>query len=188
MLLHRLARRPGPSPRAAPARRAGDGLSSMSFWWRRCTRALALAEVDDVAVLVGDDLDLDVARLLDVPLDVDVAVAEARRPPRPTRWRRPGPARRGSRTIFMPRPPPPAAALRMTGKPISRANASASSRVLQHARRLPGKQRQARASRAASRARTLLPISRSISGRGPMKWILQFSQTSANSAFSERKP
>ena len=44
------------------------------------------------------------------------------------------------------------------------------------------------ASFAASRARTLLPISRSISGRGPMKRILQFSQTSAKSAFSERKP
>jgi len=44
------------------------------------------------------------------------------------------------------------------------------------------------ASFAASRARTLLPMSRSISARGPMKRILQFSQTSAKSAFSERNP
>ena len=39
-------------------------------------RAVALAEVDAVAVLVGEHLDLDVARVLDVLLDVDVAVLE----------------------------------------------------------------------------------------------------------------
>jgi 3-methylcrotonyl-CoA carboxylase alpha subunit len=44
------------------------------------------------------------------------------------------------------------------------------------------------ASRAALRARTLLPISEIISGRGPMKWILQSRHTLANSEFSERKP
>ena len=38
--------------------------------------ALPLAEVDHFAVLVGDDLDLDVARPLDVALDVHVAVSE----------------------------------------------------------------------------------------------------------------
>jgi hypothetical protein len=35
-------------------------------------RAVALAEVDVVAVRVGDHLDLDVARLLDVLLEVDL--------------------------------------------------------------------------------------------------------------------
>ena len=39
-------------------------------------RALALAEVRVVAVLVGDDLDLDVARPLAVPLHVHLGVAE----------------------------------------------------------------------------------------------------------------
>src|SRR5690606_6782500 len=39
-------------------------------------RALTLAEVDDVAVMVAENLDLDVTRILDVLLDVDVAVAE----------------------------------------------------------------------------------------------------------------
>ena len=39
-------------------------------------RALPLAQVDDVAVLVGDDLDLDVARVADVLLEVDGRVAE----------------------------------------------------------------------------------------------------------------
>jgi len=41
-------------------------------------RAVARAEVDDVAVLVGEDLDFDVARLFDVLLDVDLRAAERR--------------------------------------------------------------------------------------------------------------
>lgn len=39
-------------------------------------RAVALAEVDHIAVAVGDDLKLDVARLLEVALHIDGAVAE----------------------------------------------------------------------------------------------------------------
>ena len=41
-------------------------------------RALALAEVHDRPVLIAEDLELDVARRLDVLLDVDVADAERR--------------------------------------------------------------------------------------------------------------
>ena len=41
-------------------------------------RALALEEVHDVAVRVGEDLNLDVTRPLDQPLDVERAVAERR--------------------------------------------------------------------------------------------------------------
>src|SRR5229473_8420950 len=41
-------------------------------------RAFALAQMDRVAVAVADDLDLDVARLADVPLHVDSRVAERR--------------------------------------------------------------------------------------------------------------
>ena len=41
-------------------------------------RALALAEVDHVAVVIAENLELDVARRLDVLLDVDVADAERR--------------------------------------------------------------------------------------------------------------
>jgi hypothetical protein len=40
-------------------------------------RALALAQVDAVAVRIAEDLDLDVARLLDELLDEDAVVAEA---------------------------------------------------------------------------------------------------------------
>jgi hypothetical protein len=45
-------------------------------------RALALAEVHHVAVVVAEDLELDVARPLDVLLDVHVADAEGRLAPR----------------------------------------------------------------------------------------------------------
>jgi len=90
------------------------------------------------------------------------------------------------RTIFIPRPPPPAAAFRMTGSPISCAHRLASSASFTPPG-LPGNSGSP-ASRAASRARTLLPISRMTSGRGPMKAILQERHTSANSAFSDRKP
>ena len=41
-------------------------------------RALALEEVHDVAVCVGQDLELDVARAVDQPLDVQGAVAKGR--------------------------------------------------------------------------------------------------------------
>src|SRR4029077_7351713 len=39
-------------------------------------RAFALAEVDDRAVVIAEHLELDVPRILDVLLDVDVADAE----------------------------------------------------------------------------------------------------------------
>src|SRR5688572_27099762 len=41
-------------------------------------RTVALAEVDDVAVMVREHLDLDVARFLEELLHVDLAVAECR--------------------------------------------------------------------------------------------------------------
>jgi hypothetical protein len=47
-------------------------------------RALAFEEVDDMPVIVGEDLELDVPRLLDETFDVEGAVAESGRrfPPR----------------------------------------------------------------------------------------------------------
>ena len=78
-------------------------------------RAVALAQMDDVAVVVGEHLELDVARPLEEFLHVDLVVAEGR-------------ARFGLRdgdrvqqrtprlcTTRMPRPPPPPDALMMTG-------------------------------------------------------------------------
>ena len=78
-------------------------------------RAFALAEIDDVAVLVAEHLDLDVARIDDELLDEDAVVAE--------RGLRLGArARKALRrprllecAIRMPLPPPPAEALIITG-------------------------------------------------------------------------
>jgi hypothetical protein len=45
--------RPRPSsPRPQPGVSAGDGLSSMTFWCRLCTEALALEELDGLTVIV----------------------------------------------------------------------------------------------------------------------------------------
>ena len=78
-------------------------------------RALALAQVNHVAVAVADQLDLDVARPLDQLLDVDLGVAEGAL----------GLARRVAQRGFqiaprdprarMPLPPPPATALSRIG-------------------------------------------------------------------------
>ena len=78
-------------------------------------RAFPLAQVDQVAVLVAQDLDLDVARILDQLLDIHLAAAEGAL----------GFARcvadSGLQFVFviqrrrMPLPPPPAAALSSTG-------------------------------------------------------------------------
>ena len=78
-------------------------------------RAFALAEMHDVAVRVAQHLDLDVARLLDVFLDEDAVVGEARAR---LVLRRSGSRRAASaslRAMRMPLPPPPAAALIITG-------------------------------------------------------------------------
>ena len=85
----------------------------------------------------------------------------------------------------MPRPPPPAAALTITGYPIlfPHSSASASDRTTSE----PG-----RTGRPSSLmdflARFLSPINRTVSGDGPMKARLQVSQTSAKWGFSARKP
>jgi hypothetical protein len=77
-------------------------------------RAFALAEVEDVAVLVAEHLDLDVARRFDELLDEDAVVAEARQ-------RLALHASKPSRTLLlvpgqrMPLPPPPAEAFIITG-------------------------------------------------------------------------
>ena len=119
---------------AAPlvGERRRDGASSTSFWWRRWIEHSRSPSVDDAARAVGDDLHLDVARRLDVALEVDVGVAEAGQRLGARRLRAARAAARRRATIFMPRPPPPADALMITGKPISldgrRAPASSVSR------------------------------------------------------------
>ena len=79
-------------------------------------RTVALVQMRDVAVRVGENLHLDVARVDDGLLQEDGAVAERR-----ARLARGGLDRLaevlGSVTRRMPRPPPPATALTKTGKP-----------------------------------------------------------------------
>ena len=57
---------------------ATDGAFLEQLLMAALDRALALAEVDDGAVMIAEHLELDVARPLDVLLDVDVADAERR--------------------------------------------------------------------------------------------------------------
>ena len=77
-------------------------------------RALALAEVHDGAVRVGEHLDLDVARALEVALDQHPGVAERRLPSRRAASSAPS-SSPAARTARMPLPPPPATALIMSG-------------------------------------------------------------------------
>ncbi len=106
------------SARAASSLRAGEGVSSMIFWWRRCSEQSRSPRWHDAALAVAHHLHFDVAR-----------AARGSVRGRPHRRRRPPSAsaravesalgRSSSvRATFMPRPPPPAAALISTGKPI----------------------------------------------------------------------
>jgi hypothetical protein len=86
----------------------------------------------------------------------------------------------------MPRPPPPAVALMMTGYLSLCATLMASSSV-EMSPSLPGVIGTP-AFFMVSRAMALSPMARICSGPGPMKVMLQLLQTSAKWAFSERKP
>ncbi len=91
-----------------------------------------------------------------------------------------------SHATRMPRPPPPAAALMMTGKPICFASAPASS-TLSSTPGLPGTSGSP-ACFMVWRATALSPILRIMSGVGPMNVKPLEAHTSAKCAFSDRKP
>ena len=86
----------------------------------------------------------------------------------------------------MPRPPPPAAAFRMTGKPKLRAFSSASSPSFKGSVQ-PGMMGTPHWM-AISLALSLSPIFASTSEDGPTNRIPFSSQARAKSAFSDRKP
>jgi hypothetical protein len=148
--------------------------------------AVALVQVDDVAVLVAEDLHLDVLRARDVLFEEDRGIAEGAAGLAlrfvEQRWR----DRSALCTTRMPRPPPPKAALMMSGKPISFAIFSASSRSVTGSS-VPGSTGTL-IFLASARAAVLSPIMSSSSGRGPTKMMPASAQARANSAFSERKP
>ena len=78
-------------------------------------RAVALEQVDDVAVPVGEHLDLDVPRPGQVALDQHAVVAERGAGLALRQRQRLGEPGRASSTTRMPLPPPPALALISTG-------------------------------------------------------------------------
>ena len=133
-------------------------------------RAVAFAQVDGMALPVAEDLDLDVPRLLQVFFQIDRVVAEGGLGLGPRAWT----ARwRGSSAVsasFMPRPPPPDAALTSTGKPILAATARPSSSVVM-APSEPGTQGMPRLI-AVFLASILSPMMRMCSAFGPMKPML----------------
>ncbi len=78
-------------------------------------RAVALAEEQHGAVRVGEDLRLDVTRVLEVALDVDGVVGEVLEALPLRRLEGARSASEASETSSMPLPPPPAAALMIRG-------------------------------------------------------------------------
>ena len=77
-------------------------------------RAIALAQMDDVAMPVGQDLEFDMMRPLDILFEKDASVAERAWASRDatSMFSR---SSASDRTTRSPRPPPPALALMMTG-------------------------------------------------------------------------
>ena len=142
--------------------------------------------MDGVALAVAEHLDLDVARLRQIFLDVDGVVAEGGLGFGARGGERDAAARPRVCATFMPRPPPPAAALISTGKPISLAIFIASVSLVT-APSEPGTTGMPRRF-AVSLASILSPMMRMCSGVGPMKVILCSSRISAKRAFSDRKP
>ncbi len=92
----------------------------------------------------------------------------------------------GSLATRMPFPPPPAAALMITGNPISRAKPNASSES-STGPGVPGTMGTPTAA-IAFRADALSPITRICSAVGPMNAMFDAAHVSANSAFSARNP
>ena len=93
---------------------------------------------------------------------------------------------RPSRATRIPLPPPPADALRITGKPISSASLTAASRDVSGSGE-PGRIGTPRAD-TVRRAVALSPISRIASGGGPIHTTPHSWTTSAKWAFSARNP
>ena len=151
-------------------------------------RAVALAEVDDVAVAVGEDLDLDVARVGQVALEVDASRSEknfspSRAAPSKASWS--SSARQRDAEALA------AAAARGLDRDrvadllvddLARASSTSSTGSV-----VPGTIGTPAAC-ISSRARVLEPIASIALAGGPMKTIPASSQARAKAAFSARKP
>ena len=149
-------------------------------------RAVALEEMDDAAVRVGEHLDLEVPGPPDEPLEVDVVLAEGggRLAPRREEGRL-----EGVRTLDDPHPAPAPAPARLEDPgeadlagTTSRAAAGSAGRAsVAGTVGTP-------AAAAMARAETLSPSRRRVSGRGPMNATPAAAHASANSGDSDRNP
>ena len=171
----------------APRRRPGAGRLLDELLVAALDRAVALAEVDDVAVRVGEDLHLDVARVGQVALDVDRRVGEellalARRA-----------LERLLELVLAQRDPEALAAAAARGLDRDRVadlglrSACARRRPSSTGSVVPGTIGTPAAC-MSSRARVLEPIASIALAGGPMKTIPASSQARANGAFSARNP
>ena len=108
-----------PRPRRSCARwaalRAGRGGLLQHLLVAALQRAVALAQMHDIAVAVGQHLDLDMARMGEVFLDIDGVIAEMGLGLGAREAEGLRPSRSRLLATFMPLPPPPAAALISTG-------------------------------------------------------------------------
>ncbi len=149
-------------------------------------RAVAVPAVDDVAVVVGEDLDLDVPGPVDELLEVDARVLERRLGLVPGRLER-----RQERPLLADDPHPlPAAAgrgLDEDGEAHRSGQAQGLGVGARRGRPSPGRTGTF-AAWATAFASVLRPIRRIASWGGPMNSKLQSRQISAKSGFSLRKP
>ena len=148
-------------------------------------RAVALAEVDDVAVVVGEDLHLDVAGILEVALDVHRRVGEVRLPLAPRGLVRPLDLFGRARDLE------PFAAAARRGLDRDRVTdllgGGATSSTLAAGSVVPGTIGTP-AARMRSRAAIFEPIASIASGGGPIQTSPASATWRAKSAFSARKP
>src|SRR5579885_1683319 len=140
--------------------------------------------MDAVAVLVEEHLDFDVARSLQIAFEVNAIVAEgfARLVFASKKVRSNS---SGFLTRRIPRPPPPATALSIRGKPISLAafSPSASERITG----VPGSMGSPARS-IARRADTLSPMIAIALADGPINVMFISAHISTKLVFSERNP
>ena len=57
--------------------RSGAGASSTSFWCRRCNRAIPVEQMPDLAMVIAEDLHLDMTGGIDKALEQNMVVAES---------------------------------------------------------------------------------------------------------------
>ena len=150
-------------------------------------RAVALAQADDVAVVVADHLELDVPRPLEEFLHVDLVVAERRRRFRARHRDR---AQQRAFGVHHAHAAAAAAARGLDDHRIADLARHAQVRVDCHRSAGPPEPGTQGTPALVIRliAETLSPIRRMVSAFGPIQVKPLFSTRSAKSAFSERKP